>query len=132
MKAVEYLIEACENTVHIWFICQQTLYLTEPMVPYVETDKPNPQSYYAYTKYEAEKRIQESKLSQAILRTIIIYGVVDDNSRSNVVLWTINALKAGKTILMSLMISSVHRHSLKILQMPHSGRLQQETRYISR
>ncbi|HNP98462.1 MAG TPA: SDR family oxidoreductase, partial [Bacteroidia bacterium] len=98
VKAVEYLIEACEKYgTHLVHLSTDFVF-DGANGPYVETDKPNPQSYYAYTKYEAEKRIQESKLSWAILRTIIIYGVVDDNSRSNVVLWTINALKAGKTI----------------------------------
>ena len=66
--------------------------------PYVETDKPNPLSYYARTKYEAEKLIEASAVTSAILRTIIIYGVVDDNSRSNVVLWAVNSLLQGKTI----------------------------------
>jgi dTDP-4-dehydrorhamnose reductase len=43
-------------------------------------------SYYAETKLESEQLIKGSSVSWAILRTIIIYGVVDDNSRSNVVL----------------------------------------------
>jgi len=66
--------------------------------PYKEDDTPNPQSYYAETKYEAEKIIQASGISWAILRTIIIYGVVDDNSRSNVVLWTKRSLENKQTI----------------------------------
>jgi len=66
--------------------------------PYVEIDEPNPLSFYAHTKYEGEKRIFESGIPAAILRTIIIYGVVDDNSRSNVVLWVMNSLKNKKTI----------------------------------
>lgn len=66
--------------------------------PYREDDTPNPQSYYAQTKYEAEKIIQASTLGWAILRTIIIYGVVDDNSRSNVVLWTKRSLENKQSI----------------------------------
>jgi len=66
--------------------------------PYREEDVPNPQSYYAQTKYDAEKIIEASDISWAILRTIIIYGVVDDNSRSNVVLWTKRALENKQTI----------------------------------
>jgi dTDP-4-dehydrorhamnose reductase len=66
--------------------------------PYIEEDEPDPLSYYAFTKWEAEKRIQKSNIKAAILRTIIIYGVVDDNSRSNVVLWTINSLRSKKPI----------------------------------
>lgn len=66
--------------------------------PYVETDQPDPISHYAVTKYQGELALMESGCSWTILRTIIIYGVVDDNSRSNVVLWTINNLRDGKSI----------------------------------
>lgn len=66
--------------------------------PYIETDEPNPLSFYAHTKYEGEKLIHTSGIPAAILRTIIIYGAVDDNSRSNVVLWVINSLKNKKPI----------------------------------
>jgi dTDP-4-dehydrorhamnose reductase len=66
--------------------------------PYIETDNPDPLSYYAQTKYEAEKIIMRLMSSWCIIRTIIIYGVVDDNSRSNVVLWAFNALKNKKSI----------------------------------
>jgi dTDP-4-dehydrorhamnose reductase len=66
--------------------------------PYDEAAEPNPLSYYASTKLEAEQNIQRELNHYAIIRTIIIYGVVDDNSRSNVVLWTINALKNKQPI----------------------------------
>ncbi len=66
--------------------------------PYNEGDKPNPLSYYACSKYEAEKIVIQSSLRWAILRTIIVYGIVDDMSRSNVVLWAKDALSQGKKI----------------------------------
>ncbi len=66
--------------------------------PYVETDTPNPLSHYAFTKWQGEKAVMDGATSWSILRTIIIYGVVDDNSRSNVVLWTFNSLRQGKVI----------------------------------
>lgn len=98
VEAVENLIEACKQyNTHLVHLSTDFVFDGENG-PYIETDIPNPQSYYATTKYEAEKRIQQSSLSWSILRTIIIYGVVDDNSRSNVVLWTINSLREKKTI----------------------------------
>ena len=98
VTAVENLIEASTKYgTHLVHLSTDFVFDGENG-PYVETDVPNPQSYYAMTKYEAEKRLAESNLSWAILRTIIIYGVVDDNSRSNVVLWTINSLRDKKTI----------------------------------
>jgi dTDP-4-dehydrorhamnose reductase len=66
--------------------------------PYIETDEPNPLSYYAHTKLESENRVRASGLPWTIVRTIIIYGVVDGNSRSNVVLWALNAMRDRKTI----------------------------------
>jgi dTDP-4-dehydrorhamnose reductase len=65
---------------------------------YVETDKPNPQSYYAVSKYESEKVLEKSKIKWAIARTIIVYGIVDNMSRSNIVLWAKDALSKGQTI----------------------------------
>jgi dTDP-4-dehydrorhamnose reductase len=64
--------------------------------PYKETDKTNPLSYYAWSKLEAEKLLQASKIKWAILRTIIVYGVADNMSRSNIVLWAKEALEKGQ------------------------------------
>lgn len=66
--------------------------------PYREEDTPKPLSYYAESKVESENILQQSTLDWAILRTIIIYGVVDDVQRSNLVLWTKSSLEAGKSI----------------------------------
>jgi dTDP-4-dehydrorhamnose reductase len=66
--------------------------------PYKEEDVPNPLSYYAWTKLEAEKLLEQSKLKWAILRTIIVYGIVDGMSRSNIVLWAKDALTKGQKI----------------------------------
>jgi dTDP-4-dehydrorhamnose reductase len=66
--------------------------------PYSEEDKPNPLSYYGWSKLEAEKIIQQSSLSWSIIRTIIVYGVVNGMSRSNVVLWAKEALENGQQI----------------------------------
>src|ERR1035437_9995088 len=65
---------------------------------YVETDKPNPQSYYALSKYESEKVLEKSSINWAIARTIIVYGIVDNMSRSNIVLWAKDALTKGQKI----------------------------------
>ena len=65
---------------------------------YSEEDVPNPLSHYARSKYESEKVVQQARIDSAIIRTIIIYGVVDDKQRSNVVIWTINSLRQQKDI----------------------------------
>lgn len=66
--------------------------------PYKEDDKPNPLSYYALSKYESEKVLHASKIKWAILRTIIVYGIVDNMSRTNIVLWAKGALTKGEKI----------------------------------
>jgi dTDP-4-dehydrorhamnose reductase len=66
--------------------------------PYRETDQPNPLSWYAETKLRGEQLLQQSTLRWSILRTIIVYGVADFMSRSNVVLWAREALRKGQTI----------------------------------
>ncbi|OFY93109.1 MAG: NAD(P)-dependent oxidoreductase, partial [Bacteroidetes bacterium RIFCSPLOWO2_12_FULL_31_6] len=66
--------------------------------PYKEEDKPNPLSYYGESKYEAEKLVQQSNIKWSIVRTIIVYGVVEDMSRSNIVLWAKQALEKGNPL----------------------------------
>jgi len=66
--------------------------------PLDEQEKPNPLSYYAWSKLEAEKIVQASKLNWAIARTVLVYGIVDNMSRSNIVLWAKQNLEQGKKI----------------------------------
>ena len=66
--------------------------------PLDENEKPNPLSYYAETKLEAENIVQSSTLNWAIARTVLVYGIVDNMSRSNIVLWVKQNLEQGKTI----------------------------------
>lgn len=66
--------------------------------PYREEDKPNPLSYYAKSKLESEKVVQASVLKWSIARTIIVYGVVDNMSRTNIVLWAKDSLTKNQKI----------------------------------
>lgn len=64
---------------------------------------PNPLSWYAETKLQGEKIVDASKLKWAILRTIIVYGIVDNMSRSNIVLWAKDALTKGQKLDLEMM-----------------------------
>lgn len=66
--------------------------------PLDETEQPNPLSYYAETKLMAEEFVMHSSLDWAIARTVLVYGIVDNMSRSNIVLWVKSNLEQGKTI----------------------------------
>lgn len=98
IDAVAFLIEAAKPF-NAHFIHISTDFVFDGKEgPYREDDIPNPLSYYANSKLESEKLVETSGLDWAILRTIIIYGVLDDVQRSNLVLWTKSSLEEGKFI----------------------------------
>ena len=66
--------------------------------PYEELSSPHPLSYYGETKFQAEELIKNTKAKWSILRTILVYGIVSDMSRSNIVLWAKGALEKGSPI----------------------------------
>ncbi len=98
VTAVENFVNAIGNAaIHLIHLSTDFVFDGEAG-PYKEEDQPNPLSYYALSKYESEKVLQKSNISWAILRTIIVYGIVDNMSRSNVVLWAKGALEKGQPI----------------------------------
>ena len=98
VNAVKNLIEASEkHQTHLIHLSTDFVFDGENG-PYKEEDKPNPLSYYGQSKYEAEKLLQQSTIKWSIVRTIIVYGVVEDMSRSNIVLWAKQALEKGNPL----------------------------------
>lgn len=65
--------------------------------PYDENGTPNPLSYYGDTKLEAERIVQQLE-HWSILRTVLVIGMAEDLSRSNIVLWAKGALEKGQAI----------------------------------
>lgn len=66
--------------------------------PYREEDTPHPLSFYAQSKYDSEKVVIQSTVPWTIIRTIIIYGVSENMSRLNLILWAVKALGKGEKI----------------------------------
>lgn len=98
VEAVRTMTELCElHNIHLIHLSTDFVFDGEKGY-YSEEDVPNPLSHYARSKYESEKVVQQARIDSAIIRTIIIYGVVDDKQRSNVVIWTINSLRQQKDI----------------------------------
>ncbi len=58
----------------------------------------HPVNHYGLSKWKSELMITESNVTHAILRTILVYGLVDGNDRSNIVLWVKNSLENKKEI----------------------------------
>jgi dTDP-4-dehydrorhamnose reductase len=66
--------------------------------PLDETATPGPVNYYGESKRTGELIVQKSRCGWAIVRTVLVYGVSTDMSRSNIVLWVKKSLESGKTI----------------------------------
>jgi dTDP-4-dehydrorhamnose reductase len=66
--------------------------------PVDEEEPANPLSYYGNSKLKGENLVKEKAGRWAILRTVLVFGVVNDMSRSNIVLWAKGALEKGQQI----------------------------------
>jgi dTDP-4-dehydrorhamnose reductase len=97
--AVSYLYEASKK-VHAHFQLLSTDFVFDGLKGnYKETDEVEPLSVYASSKVEAEKLLLKEKEGYwSIVRTIIVYGNGNNLSRSNIVLWAKDALKAGQSL----------------------------------
>lgn len=65
---------------------------------YFEDSKVNPLSYYGRSKWKSEQLFEQVTFPYSILRTVLVYGVLEDLSRSNIVLWAKSALEKGEKI----------------------------------
>jgi dTDP-4-dehydrorhamnose reductase len=66
---------------------------------YKESDSPSAVSIYGQSKVDAENILINSKNTNwSISRTIIVYGKANNLSRTNIVLWSIDALSKGETM----------------------------------
>ncbi len=98
VTSVEYLIKAClKNDVHLIHVSTDFIF-DGTRGPLDENEKPNPVNYYGESKLAAEKLILSSAIHWGILRTVLVFGITEDMSRSNIVLWVKNSLEQGKTI----------------------------------
>ena len=98
VSAVEYLAKAIEDIKgHLLQISTDFIF-DGTAGPYIENDKPNPLHYYAESKLASEKLIQKIMTKWSIARTIIVYGITDNMSRSNLVLWAKGEMEKGNKI----------------------------------
>lgn len=98
VEAVSIMSKACEkNAIHLIHLSTDFIFDGEDG-PYSEEAQPNPLSYYGLSKLKAEEILKASSAKWTILRTIIVYGIVHDMSRSNIVLWAKGALEKGDPI----------------------------------
>ena len=98
VDAVQTLLSLCEER-NIQLIHLSTDFVfdgTDGL--YKEEDAVNPVSYYGESKVLSEEILKNSNANWTILRTILVYGITNDMSRSNIVLWAKGALEKGLPI----------------------------------
>ena len=98
VNAVENLAKSCEvSKSHLLHLSTDFVF-DGKSGPYIENDKPNPLHFYAKSKLKSEEIVKKIMTNWTIARTIIIYGITDNMSRSNIVLWAKSEIGKGNTI----------------------------------
>lgn len=98
VNAVEYLVEACQK-IDCFLLHVSTDFIFDGKAgPYKEDAEANPISFYGWSKYAGEKIVTNSTLRWAIARTVLVYGIAHDMSRTNIILWVKKSLEEGKNI----------------------------------
>lgn len=98
VTATQYITEAA-NQVNAHMVLVSTDFIFDgENGPYKEDALAKPLSIYGHSKLKAEKIVQEQASSWAIARTVLVYGLVADMSRSNIVLWARESLANKKKI----------------------------------
>lgn len=98
VHAVSNLIQACGPNDSFLIHLSTDFIFDGANGPYKEEDTPNPLSKYAESKLASEQLLTESSVKNAIVRTMLVYGVVHDMSRSNIILWVKKSLEEKKHI----------------------------------
>jgi dTDP-4-dehydrorhamnose reductase len=98
--ATQNLISAAEKiNAHFIFVSTDFIFSgTDGQNPYDEEATPDPVNYYGETKLIGENLVKSSQLKWAIARTVLVYGIAQDLSRSNIILWVKSSLEQGKEI----------------------------------
>lgn len=98
VDAVKFLAKACEDN-NVFFLHLSTDFIFDgENGPYKEEDEPNPISYYGDSKLKAEKLVEASTGKWAIARTVLVYGITEGMSRSNIVLWVKKSIEEQKQL----------------------------------
>lgn len=98
VDAVQYLINACLKNQTFFCHLSTDFIFDGSNGPYTEEAKPNPISVYGESKLKAEELLIKSNIRWAIARTVLVFGIVADMSRSNIILWVKKSLEEGKGI----------------------------------
>lgn len=97
--ATKYIAQACAKY-NAFLVHLSTDFIFDGKTgPLSEDAKPYPVSFYGYTKLVAEEIIQNMpNLKWSIARTVLVYGIAHDMSRTNIILWVKKSLEDKKNI----------------------------------
>jgi dTDP-4-dehydrorhamnose reductase len=98
VRATQYLVKAAGQCESSFLLVSTDFIFNGESGPYPEDAVPDPLSYYGMSKLAAEMLLPSSSLNWAIARTVLVYGVAEDMSRSNIILWVKKSLEEGKKI----------------------------------
>lgn len=98
VNAVSFLIDAARHS-NTHFVHLSTDFIFDgENGPYDEEAEAKPLNFYGQFKLDSEHLLQESGLPHAIIRTVLVYGIAEEMSRSNIVLWAKGALEKEQQI----------------------------------
>lgn len=98
VTSVQHLIDGCRD-VNARLVHISTDFIFDGSNgPLDEYATPNPVNFYGKSKLAGEELIRGSDIHWCILRTVLVYGITHDMSRSNIVLWVKENLEKGKSI----------------------------------
>jgi len=96
--SVKNLVEVCKATgTHLVHVSTDFVFNGKEG-PLDESAVPDPVNYYGESKLEGERIVLRSGVKASIIRTVLVYGVTADMSRSNIVLWVKKNLEEKKPI----------------------------------
>lgn len=98
VSATQYLVDACTASGSFFIHLSTDFIFDGEAGPYGENAEANPISYYGDSKLKSEELVQAGNLDWAIVRTVLVYGIAHDMSRSNIILWVKGSLEQGKEI----------------------------------
>lgn len=129
IDVVSQLADLCaRQDIHLTFLSTDFVFNGKQSTPYQENDRVSPCNLYGQSKIEAEHAIKQSGCRAAILRTILVYGVIADRSRSNLILWAKSKLELGEAIRvvsdqwrMPTWVDDLAKITLKVLEKQAEG-----------
>jgi dTDP-4-dehydrorhamnose reductase len=98
VNSTRYLMESAEAIqAHFIFVSTDFIFSGEKG-PLDEEEEAAPINYYGETKLLGEQVVMKSKTKWTIARTVLVFGIAHDMSRTNIILWVKSSLEAGKQI----------------------------------